>query len=101
MSPTWFNHDAGTSAAEPAGDLRGTPYLYLPEYVDMAKLLENIGEARSTVFADLGHGVLDIAMVETAVYCPEAVTEDFLQDVVPSHWCPVQRGRNNCMRCQL
>ena len=30
-------------------------------------------EARPTVFADLGHGVLDTAMVETAAYCLEAV----------------------------
>src|SRR3989441_6932601 len=29
-------------------------------------------EARPTVFADLGHGVLDTAMVETAAYCLEA-----------------------------
>ncbi len=28
-----------------------------------------LGEARPTVFADLGHGVLDTAMVETAAYC--------------------------------
>jgi hypothetical protein len=30
-------------------------------------------EARPTVFADLGYGVLDTAMVETAAYCLEAV----------------------------
>jgi uncharacterized protein len=49
----------------------------------MAKFLENIGHgARSTMFADLGHGVLDTAMVETAAYCPEAVTENLLQEVV-------------------
>jgi len=30
-------------------------------------------EARPTVFADLGHGVLDTAMVETAAYCLEAM----------------------------
>ncbi len=29
-------------------------------------------DARPTVFADLGHGVLDAAMVETAAYCLEA-----------------------------
>jgi hypothetical protein len=28
-----------------------------------------LSEARTTVFADLGHGVLDTAMVETAAYC--------------------------------
>jgi len=28
-----------------------------------------LGEARPTVFADLGYGVLDTAMVETAAYC--------------------------------
>ena len=55
-------------------------------------------EARPTVFADLGHGVLDTAMEETAAYCLEAVeregifvsrtldypqvTEELLQDVV-------------------
>jgi len=30
-----------------------------------------LGEARPTVFADLGYGVLDTAMVETAAYCLE------------------------------
>jgi hypothetical protein len=30
-------------------------------------------EARPTVFADLGYGVLDAAMVETAAYCLEVV----------------------------
>jgi len=30
-------------------------------------------EARPTVFADLGYGVLDTAMVETAAYCLEVV----------------------------
>ena len=30
-------------------------------------------EAWPTVFADLGYGVLDTAMVETAAYCLEAV----------------------------
>ena len=29
-------------------------------------------EAKPTVFADLGYGVLDAAMVETAAYCLEA-----------------------------
>ncbi len=29
-------------------------------------------ESRPTVFADLGYGVLDTAMVETAAYCLEA-----------------------------
>ena len=31
------------------------------------------GAARPTVVADLGYGVLDTAMVETAAYCLEAV----------------------------
>jgi len=30
-----------------------------------------LAEARPTVFADLGYGVLDTAMVETAAYCLE------------------------------
>ncbi len=30
-------------------------------------------EAQLTVFADLGYGVLDTAMVETAAYCLEAI----------------------------
>jgi hypothetical protein len=30
-------------------------------------------EARPIVFVDLGYGVLDTAMVETAAYCVEAV----------------------------
>jgi hypothetical protein len=33
-----------------------------------------LGEARPTVVADLGYGVLDTAMVETAAYCLERVT---------------------------
>jgi hypothetical protein len=33
-------------------------------------------EAKPTVFADLGYGVLDTAMVETAAYCLEAVGPD-------------------------
>ena len=33
-------------------------------------------EARPIVFADLGHGVLDTAMVETAAYCLEAVNRE-------------------------
>jgi hypothetical protein len=28
-----------------------------------------LGEARPTVLADLGHGVVDSAMVEAAAYC--------------------------------
>jgi hypothetical protein len=32
-------------------------------------------EAHPTVFADLGYGVLDTAMVETAAYCLEAVSQ--------------------------
>jgi hypothetical protein len=28
-----------------------------------------LGEARPTVLADLGHGVMDAAMVEAAAYC--------------------------------
>ena len=30
-----------------------------------------LGEARPVVFADLGHGVMDAAMVEAAAYCLE------------------------------
>jgi hypothetical protein len=30
-------------------------------------------EARPTVFADLGYGVMDSAMVEAAAYCLEAL----------------------------
>jgi hypothetical protein len=33
-------------------------------------------EARPTVFADLGYGVLDTAMVETAAYCLEVVDRE-------------------------
>ena len=33
-------------------------------------------EARPTVFADLGYGVLDTAMVEIAAYCLEAVGKE-------------------------
>jgi hypothetical protein len=33
-----------------------------------------LDEARPTVFADLGDGVLDTAMVETAAYCLEAMS---------------------------
>jgi hypothetical protein len=29
-----------------------------------------------SLFADLGHGVLDTAMIETAVYCLEAVEKE-------------------------
>jgi type I restriction-modification system DNA methylase subunit len=34
-----------------------------------------LGEAEPTVFADLGQGVLDTAMVETAAYCLKKVDE--------------------------
>jgi hypothetical protein len=43
-----------------------TDRLYPPQRVREEILLQ---EARPTVFADLGYGVLDTAMVETAAYC--------------------------------
>jgi Eco57I restriction-modification methylase len=33
-------------------------------------------EARPTVFADLGYGVLDTAMVETTAYCLQAISAE-------------------------
>ncbi len=33
-------------------------------------------EARSTVCADLGHGVPDTAMLETTAYCPEVAERE-------------------------
>jgi hypothetical protein len=36
----------------------------------------SVHKARSTVFADLGHGVPDTAMVEAAAYCPGVMERD-------------------------
>ena len=52
-------------------------------------------EARPTVFADLGYGVLDTAMVETAAYClRKALLEKNLggdrgQDINPTTLAPL------------
>lgn len=43
------------------------------ERFDIALMNPPFGEARPTVVADLGQGVPDTAMVETAAYCLERV----------------------------